>query len=65
MRLTAEVAGGGAIGGGEVPTQHGELRVSAVDDEPVGGMIADDPADLALKFSKCGHSVLRGPMVSE
>jgi hypothetical protein len=51
MRLTAEMTGNRAVGGVQVPAKNGELLVSTFDHEPMSGMVTDDPANFALKFS--------------
>ena len=50
MRFAAEVAGGGAIGRGQVPLDDGKLLISTLDDKPVDWIVADDAANLALEF---------------
>lgn len=50
MRLAAEVPGGGTQSGRRFPLDDEELLVPALDDEPVGRMLRDDPANFTLKF---------------
>jgi hypothetical protein len=52
MSLAAEVPGGGTHGSRRFPLDDEELLVSALDDEPVGRMLSDDPANFTLKFFK-------------
>jgi hypothetical protein len=56
MGLAAEMAGGGTIGGGQVPLDYRELLISALDHIPMNGIVTDDPADLALEFLQTGHA---------
>jgi len=48
--FAAEMAGGGAVGGGQVPLDHRELLISTLDYKPVDGIVSDDAANLALEF---------------
>jgi hypothetical protein len=50
------MAGGGAVGGGQVPLDDGELLISALDHEPVDGIVSNDAANLALKFLQTRHA---------
>jgi hypothetical protein len=59
--FATEMAGGGAIGGGQVPLDNGELLISALDHKPMDRVLADDPANLALEFFQTGHAFLFSP----
>ena len=50
MRLTAEMASRRSIRALQVPPQHGKFFFSALDHEPMHRMIANDTANLTLKF---------------
>jgi hypothetical protein len=56
VSFAAEMAGGGAVGGGQVPLDDGELLISALDHEPVDGIVSDDAANLALEFFQTRHA---------
>ena len=50
MRLTAEMPSRRTIRALQVPPQHGKFLFSALDHEPMHRMIANDTANLTLKF---------------
>jgi hypothetical protein len=54
--FAAEMAGGGAVGGGQIPLDDGEFLISALDNKPVDRIVSDDPANLALEFLQTGHA---------
>ena len=56
VRLATEMAGGGTIGGGQVPLDYRELLISALDHIPMNGIVTDDAANLALEFLQTGHT---------
>ncbi len=50
VRLTAEMASRRTIRALQVPPQHGKFFFSALDHKPMRRMVANDPANLTLKF---------------
>jgi hypothetical protein len=50
MSFAAEVAGGGTHRGHQFPLDEEQLLIPALDDEPVGRVLTDDPANFTLKF---------------
>jgi len=57
MGLTAEVSRARRVRNFRLPTQDGELGVSALNDEPVHRVVGDVPANFAAKFLKGGHGM--------
>ena len=55
VRFAAEMAGGWAQGGSQVPFEDREFLVSAFDHKPAHGILTDRPANLALKFLQTRH----------
>jgi hypothetical protein len=60
--FAAEMAGSGAIGGGQIPLDDGELLISALDHKPMDGIVTDDAANLALEFLQTRHAFSDGAM---
>ena len=56
MAFAAEMPGGGAIGGSQIPLDDRELLISALDHKPMDRIFRDDPANLALKFLQTRHA---------
>ena len=59
MRFSAEMAGVGFVCGSQIPTEDRQLLISALDQKPVGRIVTDNPANLALKFFQGRHACLR------
>ena len=60
--FAAEMAGGGAIGGGQVPLDDRELLISALNHKPADRIVTDDPANFALEFLQTRHAFSVKPM---
>src|SRR5258705_10927359 len=54
--FAAEMPGGWTCSGSHVPLDDGELVISALDHKPVDRILANDPANLALKFLQTRHA---------
>jgi hypothetical protein len=54
--FAAEMAGGGAIGGGQIPFDDCEFLISTLDYKPMNRIRTDDPANLALEFFQARHA---------
>jgi hypothetical protein len=56
MGFAAEMPGGRAICGSQIPLDDRELLISALDYKPMDRIFGDDPANLALKFLQTRHT---------
>jgi hypothetical protein len=56
VRFAAKMAGGWAHGRSQVPLDHREFLISALDYKPVNRTFTHDPANLALKFFQTRHA---------
>jgi hypothetical protein len=56
MGFAAEMTGGGAIRGSQIPLDDREFLISALDYKPMDRIFRDDPANLALKFLQTRHA---------
>src|ERR1700676_4955017 len=57
VRFAAEMPGGGAGSGSQVPLNDRELLISALDHKPMDRSLTDDPANLALEFLQTRHAL--------
>src|SRR5277367_1050697 len=65
VSLTAEVAGGGAHGGCQIPLDDCELLISALDHKPMNRILTDDPANLALVLLQTRHTFSDEPSIRQ
>ena len=58
VRLSAEMASARALSGREIPAEDRQFFFSALDDEPVNRIVADDPANFAAELFERGHAAV-------
>lgn len=57
MGLSTEMPSSGAIRHFRIPLEHGQLRITALNDEPMIRAIGDPPANFAPEFLERGHEI--------